>query len=148
MEVLLRTLCESPSRRTRNILRRAAERFLESNVTGDGEVSVTLVNDSFIRALNKQYRQVDAATDVLAFPLASRLPVPLGDALGEVVISVDTARRQARRVGHPLRRELLLLLIHGLLHLLDYEDATPAGRRRMRRAEQRWLAVFSPTSDA
>lgn len=84
-----------------------------------------LTDDSAIRDLNRRYRGVDAATDVLAFPQP-------GDALlGDVVISVETARRQAAQRRHSLDQELGILLAHGVLHLMGWDDATPQQRRRM-----------------
>lgn len=83
----------------------------------DHEVSLTLVDDREIRALNAKYRGVRRATDVLAFPLAGPALV-----LGEAIISVETARRQARLLGHSLREELDLLCCHACLHLVGYDD--------------------------
>lgn len=94
------------------------------------DVSVALVDDAYIRVLNREYRGVDQPTDVLAFPLDE------GDSegersLGDIVISVERARDQARQFKHPLRREIALLAVHGLLHLLGYEDETEAGASAM-----------------
>jgi probable rRNA maturation factor len=98
------------------------------------DVGVALVDDAYIRVLNREYRGGDYATDVLAFPMdGSR--APLGDAggageggpvLGDIVISIQRAREQARQFKQPLRREVALLAIHGLLHLLGYDDETEA----------------------
>ena len=95
------------------------------------DVGVALVDDGYIRMLNREYRGGDYATDVLAFPLDSDgagAGGPDGDApvLGDIVISVERARDQARQFKHPLRREVALLAIHGLLHLLGYDDETEA----------------------
>ena len=98
-----------------------------------------LTEDDVIRDLNRRYRGVDAATDVLAFRLreteeaaaAESLPQEGDLLLGDVVISVGTAQRQAAEQGHSLDRELGLLLAHGVLHLLGWEDATTGQRRRM-----------------
>jgi probable rRNA maturation factor len=95
----------------------------------DYEVSVRLVGDAAIRALNRDYRRKDRPTDVLAFaqregPAAGLHPAVLGD----VVISIDTARRQARR---GLYRELLHLAAHGLCHLLGYDHRDDAEEREM-----------------
>jgi probable rRNA maturation factor len=94
-------------------------------------LSVVFVSDRLMRRLNHRYHGRSAATDVLTFDYGA------GNA--EVIISVDTAVRQARRFGSTPRRELALYLIHGLLHLHGYDDRTPAQRRRMRAAERRWL---------
>ncbi|MCS7173373.1 MAG: rRNA maturation RNase YbeY [Armatimonadetes bacterium] len=93
------------------------------------EVSVLLVDDPAIRALNRTYLSRDEPTDVLAFPQ----PGPHGSrrVLGDVVISVDRAAAQAREAGWSLEEELVLLTVHGTLHLLGYEDQTPSARARM-----------------
>ncbi len=76
------------------------------------------MTDQTIHELNSQYRNKDKPTDVLSFPLADDVYPWL---LGDVVISIDTAQRQARRRRHSLREEVLTLLIHGILHLLGYD---------------------------
>jgi probable rRNA maturation factor len=96
-----------------------------------GSVCVALVSDARIRALNRQYRGADKATDVLSFPSG-----PNGDpSLGDVVIATGVARRQAEVAGHALSTELKVLALHGLLHLLGYDHETDAGE--MARLEQR-----------
>lgn len=116
-------------------LRRTARLVLRALGVADHEVSLALVGDRRIRALNGRYRGVRARTDVLAFPLAGPAPV-----LGEVVISVETARRQARRLGHSLAQELDLLVIHGLLHLVGYDDRDPGEARLMHARELELLS--------
>jgi probable rRNA maturation factor len=108
---------------------------------GDSSISVSFVRDAKIRALNRAFRGLDKPTDVLSFPL-----VEPGDAypgaerlLGDVVISVDTARRQAADYDASLDREVQRLLIHGVLHLLGHDHLEPAERAAME-AEERRLA--------
>ncbi|HSE94636.1 MAG TPA: rRNA maturation RNase YbeY [Methylomirabilota bacterium] len=101
----------------RRRLERTAATALGALGVPDHEMSVTLVDDRTIRVLNARYRGVRRRTDVLAFPLAGPAPV-----LGEAVISVETARRQARRLGHSLGEELDLLCCHACLHLVGYDD--------------------------
>src|ERR1700704_3539823 len=98
-----------------------------------GAMTVALVPDARVRALNRQYRKKDKATDVLSFPSDER------GYLGDVVIAAGVARRQAREAGHPLAIELRVLALHGLLHLLGYDHERDDGRmarfeRRLRRA--------------
>jgi probable rRNA maturation factor len=100
----------------------------------DHEVSLTLVDDRTIRALNARYRGVRRRTDVLAFPLQGPAPV-----LGEAIISIETARRQARALGHSLREELDLLCCHACLHLVGYDDRDPAEARLMHAREMELL---------
>jgi probable rRNA maturation factor len=109
---------------------------------GPSELAVCLVSDRGIRRLNRRFRGCDVSTDVLAFPGDSR-PDPQGRRhLGDVVISVETARRQARERGHSSARELKLLTLHGYLHLLgfDHERDDGAMLRWQRRLERELLA--------
>lgn len=99
-----------------------------------------MVNDARIRELNRQYRNIDSPTDVLAFAMGEGEFADLHpQILGDVVISMDKAGEQAERAGHGLPEELRLLAVHGTLHLLGYEDETPSGRARMRRRERKYL---------
>ena len=98
-----------------------------------GEVALVLTRDPAVRELNARYRGQDKPTDVLSFP------GPGGSAgLGDVVVSVDTAERNARRLGRTLQRELDVLALHGFLHVLGYDHETDDGtmgrlERRLRR---------------
>lgn len=94
------------------------------------DVHLTIVGDRTIRALHARYLGDGGATDVLAFNLEAPGPAAL---LGEVVVSADTAARQARSVGVAVSLELELLVIHGILHLAGYDDHDPDGARRMHR---------------
>lgn len=91
------------------------------------EVSILLVSDLKMRKINGQWRGKDSSTDVLSFPLfdGKKLKIPLNSQLplelGDVVISLPTAKRQAREHQLTLRRELDLLLVHGILHLLGFD---------------------------
>ena len=105
-----------------------------------GAVTVALVSDQRVRALNKTYRRKDYATDVLSFGEPSAFGVPPSALspepfLGEVVIARGVARRQAREAGHSERTELKVLALHGLLHLLGHDHERDEGA--MRRVEQR-----------
>jgi probable rRNA maturation factor len=114
-----------PAARLRRALGRAA-RWLRAR----GELTLVLCGDRRIRALNRRYRRIDRPTDVLSFP------GPGGaDGVGDVVISVETARRNARRVGRGLERELEVLALHGFLHALGYDHETDNGT--MERLETR-----------
>lgn len=96
------------------------------------EVSIALVDDPAMHALNKQYRGKDKPTDVLSFAMSDGEPMPgMPALLGDVVISVDTALRQAETVGHSLADEVSQLAIHGVLHLLGYDDVTDEGYNEM-----------------
>jgi probable rRNA maturation factor len=85
-------------------------------------MTVAIVPDARVHALNRQYRRQDAPTDVLSFPSGER------GYLGDVVIAASVARRQARAAGHSLQTELRVLALHGLLHLLGYDHERDNGR--------------------
>jgi len=109
------------------------------------EISVLFTDNESVRELNRQYRGIDAPTDVLSFPQASRAELEKAEEgaealLGDIVISVDRAREQAREMGHSLKQECSLLLAHGLLHLVGYDHHEPAEAEAMRRAEQELLS--------
>jgi probable rRNA maturation factor len=98
---------------------------------------VSLVRDGEIRELNRRYRGRDRATDVLAFALREGEFAAVGGALGDVVISLDTARRQALEHRGTLIDEVDRLLVHGILHLAGYDhEVSPREERRMRRKER------------
>ncbi len=118
-----------------------AEKLVREAGRFGAEVSVVLTDDPHIHALNRAWRGVDRATDVLSWP-QEETPAPNAaeeDLLGDVVISLDTAARQAQAREWTLDEELALLLIHGILHLLGHEDETEAGAERMRDIERRLL---------
>jgi len=103
----------------------------------EAELSLVLVSDAVMRRLNRQWRGADRPTDVLSFAQAEGQGGAPEGLLGDVVISVDTARRQARERAAPLTRELDRLLIHGVLHLLGYDhERSPAEAQRMQRRER------------
>ena len=110
-------------------------------------VSLVLTGDEHLRVLNRDFLEIDRPTDVLSFPLAE--PGDLEDRerelfLGEIYISVETARAQAREARRPLAREVAHLVVHGLLHLLGHDHTTPAERLRMRAEESRLLRELKP----
>ena len=96
----------------------------------EAELSVLLTDDRGIQELNREHRSKDKPTDVLAFPMDESVPDPRG-ILGDVVISLDTADRQARARRRPLLEEVRFLLAHGVLHLVGYDHAEPAEKREM-----------------
>jgi probable rRNA maturation factor len=102
-------------------------------VRARGVVSVALVSDRRVRALNRTYRRKDYATDVLSFPDSQS---PTGNRfLGDIVIARGVAKRQAREAGHSEQAELRVLALHGLLHLLGYDHERDTGQ--MLRVERR-----------
>lgn len=114
------------------------------------EISILFTNNEEIQSLNRQYRGIDAPTDVLAFPQTTpervrTAPHGAEQVLGDVVISVERAKEQARELGHSLKKEVAHLLVHGLLHLLGYDHEQPEEAESMRQAE---CAVLSEAGDA
>jgi probable rRNA maturation factor len=101
------------------LLSKIAHRALEVLGLSKVELSIALVSDVQIKRLNKRYRNKDKPTDVLSFPIGEKVEDWL--ILGDIVISVDTAKRQAKELGHSLEEELKRLLVHGLVHLLGYD---------------------------
>jgi len=99
------------------------------------EVAVVVTDDEALRELNRRYRGVDAPTDVLAFPDEMQGPFVGAPGfpryLGDVIISFPRAEAQAAEAGHDVRAELQLLVVHGVLHLLGYDDVTDEQRARM-----------------
>jgi|FaiFalDrversion2_1042247.scaffolds.fasta_scaffold05124_1 probable rRNA maturation factor len=126
-------------------LRRVARVALAAEGVRAAEVGIFVTDDGTVRALNRAYAGEDAPTDVLSFSLQEGEGFPMPDGLlrlGEVVISLPTARRQAQAAGRPLLAEMAHLLVHGLLHLLGYDHATPSQERRMRQRERDILSAL------
>ncbi len=114
--------------------------MLESMGCAETELSILLCDDETIRVLNRRYRKKDKATDVLAFPMdESDGPGP--PLLGDVVISLPTAARQAAERDRPIIAEVTFLLAHGLLHLLGYDHGTHREEREMERQTAELLAA-------
>jgi probable rRNA maturation factor len=109
-------------------LRRIAEKMMAVLRVDSCELSILLCDDETIHRLNFKHRGKNRATDVLSFPLMDpddeTLQTLEGGALGDIVISLDTAQRQAARAGHDLLDEVRVLLAHGMLHLLGYDHQT------------------------
>ena len=132
-----------------NVLQQAAD-LLE--LGPEVEISVLLVDNETIRSLNRDYRNKDAATDVLSFPMEEAMdgepePAVIGGPterlLGDLVISVEMAVAQAAEYGHSVERELAFLSVHGLLHLLGYDhELGVEAEAAMQAEEKRILSVL------
>ena len=109
------------------------------------EVDITIVTDEEIHTLNRDYRNVDRATDVLSFALdedggePELVGGPEVHLLGDIIISAETAARQAEEFGHGLEREIVYLAVHGLLHLLGYDHMQEEDKAIMRAKEEEAL---------
>ena len=121
---------------------RAADVVGEIYGVENSELSITLTDDKNIHALNKKYRGIDRATDVLSFAFReSDEPAVIGadfEILGDVIISLERAKVQAEEFGHSFLREVIFLEVHGLLHLLGYDHIADDERQEME-AEQRFI---------
>lgn len=108
----------------------------------EGEICVELTNDTVIHAYNRDYRSVDRPTDVLSFPSfeGEQLIVTPDGHLGDIMISVDTAIRQAEELGHSAEREILFLAVHGTLHILGYDHMCPEDEEIMTQKQREIIA--------
>jgi probable rRNA maturation factor len=119
-------------------LRRGARAMLRALQLPNAELSILVTGDDQIRKLNQIYRRKNRPTDVLAFAMREgQHGERAGRLLGDVVVSVPTARRQARTSRRGVMTELTMLVAHGLLHLLGWDHDTPARDRRMRTETKR-----------
>ncbi len=121
------------------------EALKEHNIDGDFEISLVYTNDENIRKINKEYRNIDSATDVLSFPQfefeeAGKLEIADGEKtvlLGDIVISTMHAVNQAAEYGHSAEREIGYLACHSILHLLGYDHITDEDKKIMRTTEEK-----------
>lgn len=116
-----------------------------TDLTPGCELTLRLTNDTEIQGLNAQYRQLNQPTDVLAFAALEvdypqlQSPIPSPIYLGDIVISIDTAQRQAQQQGHNLTYELVWLAAHGLLHLLGWDHPTEEHLHQMLAQQEKLL---------
>jgi probable rRNA maturation factor len=115
-------------------LRLKAREFLAALGRGEAELSILLTTDAGIRRLNRRWRRIDRATDVLSFPLSD--PPGIGALLGDVVISVDTAARRGGEDARAVRRELDRYLAHGILHLIGFDHERRSDAKVMAAREE------------
>lgn len=123
-----------------------------NDLPAEAEVDVTIVDDEEIHALNREYRNMDKPTDVLSFALDedcedSDEPELVGGPeehlLGDIIISAETALRQAEEYGHGLEREMTYLAVHGMFHLLGYDHMTDEDKAKMRAKEEEALRAIN-----
>ncbi|MCP4605142.1 MAG: rRNA maturation RNase YbeY [Proteobacteria bacterium] len=124
-------------------VRRRGEKVLIASGRETAELSILLCDDSFIRELNHKYLNCDSPTDVLSFSMSEGMIPDLNpDLLGDVVISVETAARQAAEIGRKPIDEVTSLLIHGVLHLLGFDHQRPREARQMSKEANRIESVI------
>ena len=115
----------------------------------EGEICIELTNDEVIHQVNRDYRFVDRPTDVLSFPSfegKELIAAPDGH-LGDIMISLETAERQARELGHSLAREVMFLAIHGTLHILGYDHMQPEDEEIMTKKQREILTETEGARD-
>jgi len=132
------------------VLRKAADVY---GLTENNEVSLVFCDDAYIQDLNKKYRGKDQSTDVLSFALNEGEEPEIVDGpsqvlLGDIIISLETAARQAEEYNHSLEREVAYLTVHGMLHLLGYDHMTEEDKAEMRIEEEHVLSLLGITRDA
>ena len=126
----------------------AAHRTLEqAHFQENTELTVVLTDDAQVHELNRQFRDVDAPTDVLSFPVGETDPDSGNLYLGDIVISIERAEAQASAEGHTLEDELRLLVVHGALHLLGHDHADEEEKARMWAAQSEVLAQLKARAD-
>ncbi|MCL4251468.1 MAG: rRNA maturation RNase YbeY [Anaerolineae bacterium] len=116
----------------------------QEHVTADSAMTIVISDDAHVASLNKQYRGIGAATDILSFP-ADAPPIAIPDELpylGDLIIAYPYASAQAAREGHVLSQSLALLVVHGTLHLLGYDHDSPEQRASMWQAQATALATL------
>lgn len=126
---------KTKSRIDLKLVKKISDKFLKTHKKRNCEVSIAFVGDSVIRKLNRNYRKIDKATDVLSFPGE-------GDFLGEIIIDYAQIKRQARKFGSSVNDELVFILVHGLLHLIGYDDKTERGAKEMERLGEKFILNF------
>lgn len=122
-------------------LKKAVRTVLLDADIEDGEISIAVVDDAEMHALNRKYLDHDYPTDVLSFVLEE----DDGRLDGEIIVSSDYAAREAEIYKWTAGDEILLYVIHGSLHLVGHDDLDQASKQKMREAEQRYLAIFGLT---
>lgn len=132
------------------VLKKAADVY---GLAADNEVSLVFCDDAYIQALNRDYRGKDQPTDVLSFALnEGEEPVivdgPAHTLLGDIIISLETAARQAEEYNHSLEREVAYLTVHGMLHLLGYDHMSDEDKAEMRTEEEHVLSLLGITREA
>jgi len=138
------------------VMEKVAQKIAEDAGIGPFEASVTIVDDAGIRKTNREFRGIDAATDVLSFPMADtasgealEVNPDTGEALlGDIVISLPRAAAQAEEYGHSLGREVGFLTAHGMLHLLGYDHETKEQEREMFLLQEKVLTQLGLERDA
>lgn len=140
MELIVDSQVEIPKESLEYMNRALDEALAKEGVYGDrGQVSLTIVSPEEIQQLNREYRQVNRVTDVLSFPQyvsPDEIPADSMYLLGDVVICMEQAVKQAEEYGHSIQRELVYLFVHSIFHLFGYDHMEEEEKQAMREAEE------------
>lgn len=140
MELIVDSQVEIPKESLEYMNRALDEALAKEGVYGDrGQVSLTIVSPEEIQQLNREYRQVNRVTDVLSFPQyvsPDEIPADSMYLLGDVVICMEQAVKQAEAYGHSIQRELVYLFVHSIFHLFGYDHMEEEEKQAMREAEE------------
>ena len=133
-----------------NVINKVLTKCFEEEKLQDSKlyITVTLTNPENIQKINKEYRNIDRATDVLSFPIFEKDELEekirnnnfeYEDVLGDLIISIEKVREQAKEYGHSFERELSYMLVHGFYHLMGYDHIEEEDKKKMRPKEEKIL---------
>lgn len=114
------------------LVKRVAEKFLRVYKLKNKDISIAFIGDAEIKKINKRYRGLNKPTDVLSFSGEE-------DFLGEILIDYNQIKRQAKKYSHTTEQELIFILVHGLLHLIGFDDKTEKGRREIDQLAKKFI---------
>jgi probable rRNA maturation factor len=120
----------------------AEEALYQTEAAGDAELTIVLGSDELLQTMNQKYLEIDAPTDVLSFSADFTDPDTEANYLGDIIISVPRAASQAEASAHPLQDELQLLVVHGVLHLMEYDHAEPDEKPTMQEMQDAILKAL------
>ena len=153
IEVNYNAISELPNEE--KLIKEVVSRVLEEEkVLPEVDVYITLTNNEEIHKINKEYRDVDRPTDVLSFPMYERDEIAglkndtndeIEKILGDIIVSIEKVREQAKEYGHSFERELAYLVTHGMLHLLGYDHMIEEEKTVMRKREEEILETLNIT---
>ncbi len=153
IEVNYNAISELPNEE--KLIKEVVSRVLEEEkVLPEVDVYITLTNNEEIHKINKEYRDVDRPTDVLSFPMYERDEIAglkndtddeIEKILGDIIVSIEKVREQAKEYGHSFERELAYLVTHGMLHLLGYDHMIEEEKAVMRKREEEILETLNIT---
>lgn len=137
--ILINKTAEELTIETFNGLAEVAEGLLDKPIN----VNLIITGDQEVQSLNKEYRNIDATTDVLSFPYQDADFVGEADCLGDIVVSLDQIKRQAHEYGNSWEEELNKIFVHGALHLLGFDHQTDSDYEVMKKIEDKIISAFN-----